>query len=234
MQKIMKFAKTIATLGVVALTLQGCATGYLGTITTGTKRTIEHDNIRYMVSYVLPNGQIDYKRLLILGDKYTYELSDYYYGGINIKNLNKLGDVLDLKYLKPEPIRFELDGKIQINSYTANFKFDYDKQGKAITQAEKQVLDRYCFNKTDTAYLSCTMKFDMSMHQKFTPNQNLVPIKGNYPIEMTKASDNTALRAVLKPFAIVTDIVTAPIQLAVGALFLGSMTIGCNQGNCGQ
>lgn len=230
----MKITKTICALSVAALTLQGCATGYLQGQTIGTKKTVEHDNIRYMVNYRLPNGQIDYNRLLILGDKYSYELSDYYDDGVNIKNLNKLGEVLDLKYFKPKPIRFELDGKIQINSHTVNFKFDYDKQGKTITTAEKQVLDRYCYQKKETAYLDCEIKFDMSMHQKFTPQQSLTPLKGNYPIEMTRVGDNTALRAVLKPLAIATDIVTAPIQLAVGALFLVPMSIACRTENCTQ
>lgn len=231
----MKLAKAVGTISVITLTLQGCATGYLSSITTGTKKTIEHDNVRYMLGYRLPNGQIDDKRLLILGDKYSYELSDYYYDGINLKNLNKLGEVLDLKYFKPEPIRFELDRIIHINSYTVNLKFDYDKQGKTITATEKQVLDRYCANKHNTAYLHCEMKFDMSMHQKFTPKQTLVPLKGHYPIEITRVSDNKALRALLKPFAVATDLVTAPIQLAVGALFLGSMTMACSgKANCTQ
>lgn len=230
----MKLVKILTTTVIIAMTLQGCATGYLQGQTIGTKKTIEHDNVRYMVNYRLPNGQIDYNRLLILSDKYSYELNDYYNNGVNIKNLNKLGELLDLKYFKPEPIRFELDGKIQINSYTVNFKFDYDKQGKTITTAEKQVLDRYCYQKKDTAYLDCEMTFAMSMHQKFTPQQSLTPLKGNYPIEMTSVGDNTALRAVLKPLAIATDIVTAPIQLAVGALFLIPMSIGCRTGNCAQ
>lgn len=230
----MKLVKTLTTTVIIAMILQGCATGYLQGQTIGTKKTVEHDNVRYMVNYRLPNGQIDYNRLLILGDKYSYELNDYYNNGVNIKNLNKLGELLDLKYFKPEPIRFELDGKIQINSYAVNFKFDYDKQGKTITTAEKQVLDRYCYHKKDTAYLDCEMTFTMSMHQKFTPQQSLTPLKGNYPIEMTRVGDNTALRAVLQPLAIATDIVTAPIQLAIGALFLVPMSIGCRTGNCVQ
>lgn len=231
----MKFAKTMCMVGVVALALQGCATTYLNNATRGTKQSIEHDTVRYMLQARSPNGQIDPNKLLILGDKYTYELSDDYYDGINIKNLNKFGEVLDLKYFKPEPIRFKMDAhSINHNFYTVRFEFDYDKQGKAITTAEKQILERYCAVRQDTAYLNCEMQFHMSMHQKFTPPQSLALLKGNYPIEITRERDNTVLRAVLKPFAIATDLVTAPFQLAAGALALGGVALSCTVGSCGQ
>lgn len=232
---MMKFVKVIAMSSITALMLQGCATSYLNSKTRGSVESVERDQVRYMLSYVSAHGETNANYMVILGDKYTYELDDRDNQGKNLQYLNKIGQVLDLKAFKPEPIRFKLGnsfgGRIVPVNYVF-FKFSYDKQGQPLTAGEKEFLNRYCYTHLPNPYGSCEMKFEMKMYAKSTiPNAKLQPVKGNYPIEIVSYHDNKVARTALKPFAFVADVITAPIQLAVGALFMGSIAVGCGTGD---
>ncbi|UXZ04529.1 hypothetical protein [Moraxella nasicaprae] len=231
----MKFTKMIAMTTIAGLMLQGCATSYLNSKTRGSVESVERDNVRYMLSYVSANGVQDSNYMVILGDKYTYELDDRNAGGRKLQDLNKIGQVLDLKAFKPKPIRFKLEdsfgGRIVPVHYVF-FEFSYDKQGQPLNAGEKEFLNRYCYTHLPNPYGNCEMKFEMKMYAKSTiPNAKLQPVKGNYPIEIVSYHDNKVARTALKPFAFVADVITAPIQLAAGALFMGSIAVGCGTGD---
>ena len=235
---IMKFTKMIAMTTITALMLQGCATSYLNSKTSGSVESVERDQVRYMLSYVSANGEPNAEYMVILGDKYTYELDDRNAGGKKLQDLNKIGQVLDLKAFKPEPIRFKLPNfdlphnRMTVPINYVVFKFSYDKQGQPLTAGEKEFLNRYCYTHLPNPYGSCEMQFTMKMYAKSTiPNAKLQPVKGNYPIEIESHRDNKVARSALKPFAFAADVITAPIQLAVGALFLGGIAVGCGTGD---
>lgn len=223
---------------VTTLMLQGCASSYLNSATRGSVESVERDNVRYMLSYVSADGTPNAEYMVILGDKYTYELDDSYDSGKNLQYLNKIGQVLDLKAFKPEPIRFTLPNfdlphnRMAVPLNYVAFKFSYDKQGKPLNAGEKEFLNRYCYTHLPNPYSSCEMQFTMRMYAKSTPpNAKLQSVKGNYPIEIVSHRDNKLARTALKPFAFAADVITAPIQFAVGALFLGGIAVGCGTGD---
>lgn len=211
----MSFTKTACTLGLTALLLQGCATTAVHDKTSLSIKTTEHDQVRYMLNYVSADGTPRRDLMVILGDKYTYELSDTD-DGKHLDNLNNIGKVLDLKHFKPEPIEFKVR-HYQHDTIADNhavFHFSYDKPENLITTQEKELLNRYCYTHLPSPYGSCKMTFWVVVYDKTTPpNATLQPVKGTYPIHITHLRDDKTKRALLKPFAFVADVVTAPFQL---------------------
>lgn len=212
----MNLLKTACTLSLTALLLQGCVTSHVYDKTSLSIKTTEHDQVRYMLNYVSADGTPRRDLMVILGDKYTYELNDTYDDGKNLDNLNKIGKVLDLKHFKPEPIEFKIRHYKHdtIADDYAVFYFSYDKPENLITNQEKELLNRYCYTHLPSPYGSCKMSFLMKVYDKTTPpNTTLQAVKGTYPIHITHLRDNKTKRALLKPFAFVADVVTAPFQL---------------------
>lgn len=211
----MSFTKTACTLSLTALLLQGCATSYVNDKTFLSVKSTEHDQVRYMLNYVSADGTPRRDLMVILGDKYTYELSDTD-DGKHQDNLNNIGKVLDLKHFKPEPIRFKVR-HYQHDTVADNhavFHFSYDKPENLMTTQEKELLNRYCHTHLSNPYSSCKMTFWVAVYDKTTPpNATLQPVKGTYPIEITHLRHDKTKQVLLKPFAFVADVVTAPFQL---------------------
>lgn len=218
----MNMVKIAGIFGLTALMLQGCVTSHVNSKTNISIKTTEHDHVRYMLNYVSADGTPRRDLMVILGDKYTYELNDTYDDGKNLDNLNNIGKVLDLKHFKPEPIEFTVrhDRHDTITDNRVFFHFSYDKPENLITAQEKELLDRYCYTDFPKPYGGCKMTFSVAVYDKTTPpNATLQPVKGTYPIHITHLRDDKAKRALLTPFAFVADVVTAPLQL----IYLGML-----------
>lgn len=218
----MNMVKIAGIFGLIALMLQGCVTSHVDSKTSLSIKTTEHDQVRYMLNYVSADGTPRRDLMVILGDKYTYELNDIYNEGKNLDNLNNIGKVLDLKHFKPEPIEFKIR-HYKHNTIADNyavFYFSYDKPENLITTQEKELLDYYCHIHLPEPYSRCEMRFALKIYDKTTPpNATLQPVKGTYPIHITHLRDDKTKRALLKPFAFVADVVTAPFQL----IYLGAL-----------
>lgn len=205
--------KLIPTLSLSALVLSGCATvATIGASKDSASTTYtEHDQIRYLAQTK------DQKGLLLLGDKYSYTITDD--AGTSVAGLNTIAQTLDPRYLHAKPVQVSLS---KSRSHRVAFVFEYDKQGLAPSQSETAILARHCTQASVGRY-NCQLAFNARLHPKQNPTPQMTPLKGNYPIHLSSKDGKMPVAYLaLMPVALAFDVVTFPFQLLLFNAFENS------------
>lgn len=202
--------KVIALSALSALILSGCAT--VATIGASKDSTYtEYDQIRYLAQ------THDQKELLLLGDKYSYTITDS--NGGSVAGLNTIAQTLDPRYLHAKPVQVSLS---KSRSHRVAFVFEYDKQGLTPSQSETAVLARHCTQVSASRY-NCQLAFNASLHPKQNPTSQMTALKGNYPIHLVgKDGNGSVAYLALTPVALAFDVVTFPFQMLLFNAFKDS------------